>query len=133
MDQVFRGGCLCGQVRYAARGAPLNMRVCHCRACQRAIGAAFNARLLMPLAALRVEGPLAEYASSPDVLRGFCPNCGTTLFSRRTSAGVVGLTCGSLDHPAQFRPTAHIWTDSRQPWLQLEDGLPQHPKGVPTV
>ncbi len=131
MDKVIEGGCLCGTVRYRATGEPINTRVCHCRFCQRALGAAFNARLLLPLAAVAIAGNVGRVNSSPDVVRGFCRACGTTLFSERTAAGVIGLTCGSLDNPAEFRPTAHIWTSSKQPWLRLDDGLPQYPEAFP--
>ena len=131
VEESIAGGCFCGAVRYLARGAPINCRVCHCRMCQKAVGAAFNARLLMPAAAVTVTGPVARFATSPGLRRGFCPHCGSTVFTERASGDALGLTCGSLDRPEQFRPTEHIWTDSRQPWLILQDGLPQHRGAAP--
>jgi hypothetical protein len=130
MKQCFEGGCLCGGVRYVADGEPINIRVRHCRLCQRSLGAAFNARVLMPIAAVTLQGPLGRHHSSPGLIRGFCQNCGTTLFSQRPAAGVIGLTCGSLDEPDLFQPTEHIWTSRKQAWIRLDDGLPQYPEGA---
>jgi hypothetical protein len=130
MTRRYEGGCLCGAVRYRAEAEPINERICHCRKCQRAIGAAFNARVLFAIDALEVDGPVAMANSSPDLERGFCPRCGTTMFSRRDSAGIVGVTTGSLDDPSVFRPQMHIWTASKQPWVVIDDGLPQY-EGAP--
>ncbi|WP_407524926.1 GFA family protein [Methylobacterium oryzisoli] len=127
MARTFQGGCLCGASRYEARGEPINVRVCHCRLCQRAIGAAFNARVLMPIDAVTISGPVGRFNSSPALARGFCQICGTALFSERTGGGVVGLTCGSLDEPAAFRPTAHMWTASKQAWVPPPHGCLRHP------
>lgn len=126
----YEGGCLCGAVRYRAEASPINERICHCRLCQKAIGAAFNARLLFHIEDVTIEGDLATVNSSPDLKRGFCPACGTTLFSRRDSKGIIGVTSGSLDDPSMFKPDMHFWTASRQPWLKLADGLPQY-EGAP--
>ena len=127
---AYTGGCLCGAVRYEATGEPLNQRICHCRLCQRAIGAAFNARLLFRLEDVTLTGPLGCKASSGDVTRGFCTECGTTIYSMRESAGAIGLTSGSLDDPARFAPEMHIWTSSCQSWVKLADGLPVFEEGV---
>ena len=131
MTDTLEGGCLCGAVRYVATGAPVNSRVCHCRKCQRAIGAAFNARVLYRREQVAITGPMKAYASSPDLRRGFCPDCGTTVFSLRDSAGLVAVTTGSLDDASGFEPAEHIWITSKQPWLVLDDGLPQHAEGPP--
>ncbi|MBN9217801.1 MAG: GFA family protein [Mesorhizobium sp.] len=127
----YQGGCLCGTVRYSADAAPINERICHCRLCQRAIGGAFNARVLFRIEDVTIEGQWASVNTSPDLKRGFCPNCGTTMFSRRDSAGIIGVTTGSLDDPSLFRPQMHIFTASKQAWVQIDDGLPQYEAGPP--
>ncbi|WP_269930107.1 GFA family protein [Aminobacter sp. HY435] len=131
MSMQYEGGCMCGAVRYVAVGAPVNERICHCHSCQKAIGAAFNARLMFRAEAVSLSGPFKTANSSPNVQRGFCPECGTTVFSGRESAGVLAVTSGSLDDPEQFRPTMHIWISSRQPWLKLDDGLPRFSEAAP--
>jgi hypothetical protein len=129
--QKYEGGCLCGAVRYAVEAEPVNERICHCRLCQKAIGAAFNARILFRIDDVTLTGPVETVHSSPALKRGFCARCGTTIFSRREAAGIMGLTSGSLDDPSLFRPQMHIFTNSRQPWVKLDDGLPQYPEGPP--
>ena len=126
----YQGGCLCKAVRYRVDAAPINERVCHCRLCQKVIGAAFNARVLFRVDEVTIEGSLAMVNTSPDLKRGFCSSCGTTMFSRRDSAGIIGITTGSLDDPTAFKPQMHIFTASKQPWVMLDDGLPQY-EGAP--
>lgn len=126
---TIEGGCLCGQCRYACTGAPINIRACHCRRCQKATGSSFYARLMAPLASVRISGPVQWYDGGAGIRRGFCGACGSTLFSERASAGTIGLALGSLDDPDAFRPSEHIWTSDMQRWLCLDDGLPQHAEG----
>jgi len=129
MAGAIEGGCLCGACRYSTDAQPINIRACHCRICQKATGAPFYARVLVPLDAVTITGPVGWHPSSPAVRRGFCTQCGTTLFSERASANVVGLTLGSLDEPDRYPPSAHIWTSSKQSWLTLADDLPHHAEG----
>jgi hypothetical protein len=127
-DQIS-GSCLCGACSYTTMAAPLNIRACHCRNCQKATGAAFYARVMVPLDEVAIDGPVGWYESTPGVRRGFCLQCGTTLFSERANANVVGLSFGSLDEPDRFFPTEHIWTSRKQAWLELADDLPHHLEG----
>lgn len=130
MPSEIEGGCLCGACRYTTGAAPLNIRVCHCRRCQQATGSAFYARVLVPLEGLEMRGPIGWYDGNTGLRRGFCTVCGSTLFSERRTASVIGLALGSLDHPDRFQPEAHIWVSARQGWLQLDDALPQFPEGI---
>ncbi|WP_243450953.1 GFA family protein [Sphingosinicella sp. CPCC 101087] len=131
MTQNITGGCLCGACRYRAAAEPINIRACHCRLCQKATGAPFYARVLVTTDSVEIQGPVGWHASSPGIRRGFCTRCGTSLFSERASAGVIGLTHGGLDDPDAFPPAEHIWVSSKQAWVVPGDGLPQYSEGAP--
>jgi hypothetical protein len=131
-DALYTGGCLCGALRYAARGAPMNVRVCHCRLCQKATGAPFFARALFRREAVTITGAVAEYNSSPAIRRGSCPVCGTRLFTRSdTDPPRIGIGLATLDEPAALPPTEHIFVASRIPWVRFDDGLPEHAERPP--
>lgn len=125
---IHHGGCFCGAVRFRCEGAPINVRICHCRNCQRATSSPYFARALFAHDALTIEGETARYASSDALDRIFCPTCGTRLFSWRKTRPVVGVALAAFDDRNAFAPTEHIWVSEKMAWLQLNDGLPQHPE-----
>jgi hypothetical protein len=132
MSTTRSGGCLCGGVRYESIGEPLFSLLCHCRDCQRQSGSAFIAAMRVPAEGFRVtRGAPRLYASTSDagnrVTRAFCGECGAPLFIRVSSRpDIVGLRVGSLDDPSAFRPEAHIFVKSAQPWDHMHPELPQH-------
>ena len=128
---IREGGCLCGAVRFRCEGEPINVRVCHCRTCQKAMGSPFFARALFEPRALTVEGETAYYPSSEAVHRVFCKTCGTRLFSRRTNGTAVGVALATFDDRNAFAPAEHIWVSEKMDWVRLDDGLPQYAETVP--
>jgi hypothetical protein len=132
-DPLYQGGCLCGAVRYEARGVARYLCFCHCVSCRRAAGAAVVPWATFARAQLRVtRGALTEYRSSAAVLRGFCAACGTSLtFSNETRPQDIDLTLASLDEPQELAPAMHVWVQDKLPWLCIADGLPQYPAGAP--
>jgi hypothetical protein len=125
------GGCLCGAVRFKAKGEPINVRVCHCRNCQKAMGSPFFARALFAQEALTVEGDTARYASSKATDRVFCKICGTRLFAWRTNGTAAGVALATFDDRNAFTPTEHIWVSEKIDWVKLDDGLPHYPERAP--
>ncbi|MFB9267162.1 GFA family protein [Bradyrhizobium erythrophlei] len=125
------GGCLCGAVRFKAEGEPLNVRVCHCRICQKAMGSPFFARAQFDPRALTIEGEIASYATSAAIERVFCKVCGTRLFSRRTNGTATGVALATFDDRNAFAPTEHIWVSEKLHWLCIDDGLPQYQETLP--
>lgn len=126
------GGCFCGQVRYESEGEPLYSLLCHCRACQQQSGSAFIAAMRVPAAGFRItKGEPKVYVRPSDagneVTLAFCGECGSPLFIRVLARpDIVGLRVGSLDDPSVFRPEAHIFVKSAQPWDHMGPELPRY-------
>ncbi|MHC5348369.1 GFA family protein [Metapseudomonas furukawaii] len=104
------GGCLCGDVRFAASGSPYRVGLCHCLDCRKHHGALFHASAIFPESAVVIEGRTQSYAG-----RHFCPRCGSSVFSR--SGDEIEVNLGALDAPDQFQPTYELWTVRREAWL----------------
>ena len=128
---IREGGCLCGAVRFKAVGEPVNVRICHCRNCQKAMGSPFFARALFDQSALTVEGDTARYPSSKALDRVFCKTCGTRLFAWRTDRVRAGVALAVFDDRNAFVPTDHMWVTEKMDWVKLDDGLPQYPQMAP--
>ena len=125
---MLKGGCLCGQVRYEADGAPFHPTICHCGTCRRAAGAPMVAWFSVPRSEYRlVAGEPARYASSPGVVRTFCPRCGTPLtFETEQFPDEVDVTMASLDDPEAVPPADHTRVATQLSWVRLDDGLPTY-------
>jgi hypothetical protein len=128
---IREGGCLCGAVRFKAEGEPANVRICHCRTCQKAMGGPFFARALFEQKALTVEGPTGRYPSSDRLFRVFCHECGTRLGAWRANGTMAGIALALFDDRNAFSPTDHIWVSEKVAWMHVADGLPQFEEGPP--
>ena len=104
------GGCLCGKVRFTASGEPGRVGLCHCLDCRKHHGALFHASAIFHERAVTIEGETRHYQG-----RHFCPECGSSVFSR--SGDEIELHLGALDQPDRFMPTYELWTLRRESWL----------------
>ncbi len=131
-ENTFTGGCLCGGVRYEASGPASNLCFCHCESCRRAAGAPLVAWATFARVHFRIaRGELAEYASSAQVVRGFCGRCGTSLTYRHEArTAEIDVTLASLDDPTRLAPQMHVWAGDKLPWISLDDGRPQLAAGT---
>jgi hypothetical protein len=126
-----RGRCLCGEVRFLARGEPKWIAHCHCESCRRATSAAFATYVGYPTAAVEWTGKApSDYRSSPGVTRRFCPRCGSPMsFEGARWPGEIHLFLASFEEPASLAPQAHVYVEERLPWVHLADGLPRFATG----
>jgi hypothetical protein len=127
-----KGGCMCGAVRFKAEGEPLNVRICHCRLCQKSMGSPFYARAQFDQKAITIEGETGHYDSSDRIDRMFCKSCGMRLFSWRKNGTLTGVALAAFDDRHAFAPTDHIWVAEKMDWVKINDGLPQYPGGIPS-
>ena len=120
------GGCLCGAVRYEARGPLRDVVDCHCRRCRVMHGhvAAYTDVAAADLALVEDRG-LAWYHTDGREL-GFCRECGSRLFWRRAGGARTSVAAGTLDEPTGLRTVAHIYVGSKGDYYEIADGLPQY-------
>lgn len=126
----MEGGCACGAVRYALNAAPLFVHCCHCKDCQRQTGSAFVLNALIEADAVTLHAGAPEPSRMPtdsgrphDIWR--CRDCGTAVWS--TYGGVSAIRfvrVGTLDEARAIKPDVHIYTRSKQSWLELSPDIP---------
>ncbi len=104
------GGCLCGDVRFAASGRPLRVGLCHCLDCRKHHGTLFHAFAVFPKDAVSITGETRAFAG-----RSFCPRCGSSVFGQ--TGAEVEVSLGALDMPDRLIPTYELWTIRRENWL----------------
>ena len=110
---VFRGGCRCGKIRLTAAGATRNVANCHCASCRKATGAAFATYVDFDRTAVRIDGEIRAYESSPGVERLFCGACGAPIAYREKEADEINLHIGVFDEPKNFRPREDVHEEER--------------------
>ena len=127
MTPPFTGHCLCGAVTFACDALPLWQSHCHCESCRRATASGFTSFLGMADGHWRWTGATpGTYASSPGVARDFCATCGTPMTYRSDRfPGECHFYAATLDNPAAYAPTEHVFTAEQLPWVRLADGLPR--------
>jgi hypothetical protein len=131
------GQCFCGQVRFTVTAEPLGARMCWCRDCQRIASGSATVNVLFPEESVHYSGEIATLDkvahSGNTVRRGFCPRCGSQLYSKtiEPSGLPIRVRAGTLDDPELMPPTTIIWASSAPAWAKLDPALPQFPEGPP--
>ncbi len=125
------GGCLCRSVRYEVRGPLRDVLVCHCVECRRwhgHVSASTAARkddlVLLEERGLRwIQSPWSDARAR----RGFCGECGSSLFWDPPDRETIGIAAGTLDGPTELRVVSHWFTSQAGDYYELaDDGLPHH-------
>lgn len=125
------GQCLCGEIKYELGSEPAVSGVCHCKNCQRQGGSAFSTLAAVPVADLKFTGAKPKLyedsatESGGTVKRYFCGTCGSPIYSLTPGQpDTAYLKTGTLDDTSDFTPQFHVWCDSKQNWVELDEGVP---------
>lgn len=121
-----RGHCLCGAVDFRIAGPMRDILVCHCRQCLRWHGhvAGYSSAPWAAVTFARREG-LRWYQSSAGARRGFCGDCGASLFWEPMGENRVSIAAGALEAPTGLREIQHIYVADKSDYYRIADGLPQ--------
>jgi hypothetical protein len=125
----LEGGCACRTVRYRLTSAPIVVHACHCTWCQRESGTAFALNAVMEAGRVELISGEPEVIDTPShsgkgqrIAR--CPKCKVAVWSNYATAGTAMrfVRVGTLDDPGACPPDIHIFTSTKQPWVQLPTG-----------
>jgi len=118
------GRCYCGATSLTAQNLPQTVTYCHCNDCRRITGApvaVFAAFATGDLALSPDPGPISAYHG---VERWFCRKCGSPLAAQFDYLPEqIYVPIGVLDQADRLVPQLHCHSESRLPWLKIDDDL----------
>jgi hypothetical protein len=117
-------------VSYEVRGPLRDVMICHCEECRRWTGylGGFTSTLAENLAI--ADAASLRWIDSPrsdrHARRGFCAECGSSLFWQPASGERVNIAAGTLDRPTGLRIAGHWYPRHAGDYDELpDDGLPR--------
>ena len=101
MNEVVKGGCLCGQVQYQVEGPFEQFHICHCSQCRRSTGTAHASNIF----------------TSEDKIKWLSgSHCGSLVPYISAGSGKLIVPAGGLSADPQIRPEDNIFWEDRAPW-----------------
>src|ERR1700730_18676827 len=129
MDETMRvaGGCLCRAIRFEGDAEPQFHVTCYCTDSRRTSGADHAAMMGFMGGAIHVAPGAREFApnadSGNDIVRAFCPTCGSGIYSRKAGMPhLISLRASALDDPSLFVLQLAVWAARAPAW----DAVPAH-------
>lgn len=135
MNAVFTGGCLCGAVRYESSSEPMVSVHCHCEDCRKTSGTGHGSHVGISTDAVQVTGEVKFYDAPADsghvVSRGFCPTCGSAVYSTNSNMpDMAFVRASSLDDLEVFQPQFVVYRKRAASWDQMDASIPAF-EGMP--
>ena len=121
------GSCLCGDVRFEITGELRDSIACHCIQCRKTSGHFVSATAVAKDDFKIIsDKSLKWYQSSHRAQRGFCANCGSSLFWDQASRDKMGIMSGTIDGDTGIQTSSHIYVSKKGDYYDLDDDLPKH-------
>jgi hypothetical protein len=125
------GRCLCGAVSFRSAGPWRSVSLCHCKMCCRWHGHT-GAYTSVPKSALifTESRGLAWYHASDVARRGFCRDCGASLFWEACEGEGISIVAGCLDEPTGLTTRVQIYTEDKGDYYDLDTSVPIKKKTI---
>ena len=118
------GRCICGAVAFEVDGPLRDVFLCHCTECRRWAGHAWAASAAPFDGVEFTEDRGLRWIDSPDSVhdarRGFCGECGSSLFWQIPGSPTVSIAAGCLDAPTGLRTVKQIWVESAGDYYDVD-------------
>lgn len=131
MSILHEGGCRCGAARYEIDLTGAHTLNCHCRDCQKHLGAPFSVFTIVEAPQFRwLTPPTGSIALSNSAVRRFCVTCGTYLkWEGADTPDKAEINVMTLDAPEVVKVDEEIYVGTRLDWIKPLDGIPQYTAG----
>lgn len=118
--KTYLGGCHCRGGRFCLTGPLRQALICHCRDCFQIAGLSWGATSVPDDSfELNAQQTLGWYDSSAWAKRGFCRNCGASLFYRLNGISRTSVAIGMLDDANDLVIAGQIFANSHPHWDRL--------------
>jgi hypothetical protein len=126
----IHGSCLCGDVAFEIDVAPRRLVNCYCSRCRRSRGTAHATNFLAKDEHLHwTQGAdrVKKYAvpGARVFSTAFCERCGSMLPAAIAPLNAHLVPAGAIDTALAIRAAANVYMDSKAPWFDVTDSLPQ--------
>ena len=114
------GSCLCGGVKFKAKGHLREVINCHCSQCMKTHGnySAYTSCLEKNISFVNKQS-LKWYHSSKKAKRGFCSRCGASIFFKKINSESLSIAAGMLQNPTHLKTKSNIFTKGKLDYYKL--------------
>jgi len=126
---MHKGSCLCGAITLEVEGSLSAVEACHCTQCRKWSGhVGVSVEVTRSLLVIQGIENITWFHSSK-ARRGFCSQCGTSLFFDpidKEKHNYIGVSMGVFDTPTKTKLAFHIFVAEKGDYYEITDGLPQN-------
>tara|TARA_B100002049_G_scaffold158758_1_gene118681 strand:+ start:202 stop:609 length:408 start_codon:yes stop_codon:yes gene_type:complete len=118
--------CLCGGVKIKIKEKLRHVINCHCSQCLKTHG---NFAAYTSCSEDRIDfinkKTLKWYRSSKIAKRGFCSNCGASIFYKLLKSENISIAAGMFHNPTKLKTHSNIYTKGRLDYYKLDSRIPK--------
>jgi len=123
----LKAKCLCGNISFKTSGYHRDVQNCHCVQCLKTHGhhAAYSKVEEKDLKFLSKKS-LKWFKSSKRAKRGFCSNCGASIFFILIGTNSVCIAAGIFNNPTKLKTSIEIFTKGKSDYYKINSKLPKY-------
>ncbi|MCE2516993.1 MAG: GFA family protein [Alphaproteobacteria bacterium] len=121
---IHHGGCHCGGVKFECYAEVAGALVCHCYDCMKTIGASIVASTISLDDIAITATTLKWYRSSAIAERGFCTECGGSMFYKPDHGHRVSICLGMFDDAENLSCRGQIYGHAHPGFMSLPHDIP---------
>lgn len=131
---VIEGSCQCGEIEYQIIDNSIFNVACHCSHCRKITGYSFstNGNIDSSLFTIIQGQKVLDRVNHGQHYRYHCSKChGWVYGDSEVYQGMTFIPCGTLNEAPIKSVDHHVYVDSKAPWIEINDDLPQYPGAQP--